>query len=123
VLRRDGRAGELHRIHVGEWLAAERLLHLNANQFATPSAGTFGNLSGNAIRGPDFFTYSPALFKNFAVNENIKLELRGEVYNLTNTTNAVNPITNFSAAGFGASLGNVGGFGGRQFQIAARILF
>ena len=95
----------------------------NTSQFATPPAGTFGNLSRNALRGPDFFVYNAALFKNFAVNESIRVELRGEVYNLTNTSNPVNPVSTMNAAGFGTSLGTVGGLGGRQLQVAARILF
>jgi hypothetical protein len=95
----------------------------NTNLFSTPAAGTFGNLNRNIFRGPDFFVYNAALFKNFAVNENVRVELRGEVYNLTNTSNPVNPVSIMNAPGFGTSLGTLGGSGGRQFQVAARILF
>ncbi len=92
-------------------------------RFTSPPAGTFGTLSRNAIRGPDFFVYNVALFRNFAINENIKLEFRGEAYNVTNTSNPMNPVANFSSPGFGTSLGNVNGLGGRQFQVGGRILF
>src|SRR5207248_9872569 len=91
--------------------------------FTSPPAGTFGTLSRNGFRGPDLFVYNLALFKNFAVHENLKLELRGEVYNLTNTSNPMNPVWNFMSPGFGTSIGNVGGLAGRQFQVAARLLF
>jgi hypothetical protein len=95
----------------------------NPNQFAAPAAGTFGALSRNAIRGPDFFVYNAALFRNFTIRENTKLELRAEAYNVTNTTNPVNPVANASLAGFGSTLGSVDGLAGRQFQVAIRILF
>jgi len=91
--------------------------------FSTPAAGTFGSLSRNAFRGPDMFVYNAALFRNFAFTENVKLELRGEVYNLTNTTNLANPIANSGMPGFGTSIGSVNGLAGRQFQVAARVLF
>jgi len=91
--------------------------------FSTPAAGTFGSLSRNVFRGPDMFVYNAALFRNFAVTENMKLEFRGEAYNVTNTTNLSNPIFNTGMPGFGTSIGSVNGLAGRQFQVAARILF
>jgi len=91
--------------------------------FSGPSAGTFGTLSRNAFRGPDLFVYNMALFRNFTIRENIKIEFRGEAYNLTNTTNLANPIANATVAGFGTTPGIVNGGAGRQFQVAARILF
>jgi hypothetical protein len=95
----------------------------NPGSFTSPSAGTFGNLSRNDFRGPDMFVYNAALFRNFAVRENIKLEFRGEAYNVTNTTNPRNPVSNLTSPGFGTSLGNIDNLAGRQFQVAARILF
>ena len=95
----------------------------NAGSFTSPAAGTFGNLSRNAFRGPDMFVYNAALFRNFSVGENVKLELRGEAYNLTNTTNPMNPVSNLLTPGFGSSLGNIDNLAGRQFQVGARILF
>jgi carboxypeptidase family protein len=95
----------------------------NPGSFASPAAGTFGNLSRNAFRGPDMFVYNAALFRNFSVRENIKLEFRGEAYNLTNTSNPMNPVSNFTTPGFGTSTGNIDALAGRQFQVAARILF
>ena len=95
----------------------------NPALFTSPSAGTFGTLSRNSFRGPDFFTYNAALFRNFTVNENIKLEFRGEVYNLTNTSNFGNPVANTLTPGFGTSISTLDGLAGRQFQVAARLLF
>ncbi|MEO8593891.1 MAG: TonB-dependent receptor [Candidatus Solibacter sp.] len=91
--------------------------------FSTPAAGTFGNLSRNTFRGPDMFIYNAALFRNFAMTENVKLEFRGEAYNVTNTTNLANPISNSGLPGFGTTIGSATGLAGRQFQVAARVLF
>lgn len=91
-------------------------------QFSSASAG-FGSLGRNALRGPDLFNYNLSLFRNFPVRENIKLELRGEVYNLTNSTNYANPVANALNAGFGRSVSTFNGLGGRQFQVGGRLLF
>jgi hypothetical protein len=95
----------------------------NPNLFTEPASGTFGVLSRNAFRGPDFFVYNTALFRNFTVKENIKLELRGEAYNVTNTSNPGNPIADVSSPGFGSQAAELNGLAGRQFQVAARLLF
>lgn len=91
--------------------------------FGTPQANAFGALSRNSTIGPDMFTYNMSLFRNFAVRENIKLELRGEVYNLTNSSNYGNPVSSLTAPGFGRAITTINGFGGRQFQLAGRLLF
>jgi hypothetical protein len=95
----------------------------NPALFSSPTAGSFGNTSRNAFRGPDLFTYDVSLFKNFPVGENIKIELRGEAYNVTNSTNFANPVGNLNAPGFGQSLNLYNGVGGRRFQVAGRLLF
>ena len=95
----------------------------NPALFGAPAAGTFGSLRRNGFRGPDFFVYNAALFRNFAVRENIKLELRGEAYNVTNTSNFTNPVANTASPGFGATPGTLDGLAGRQFQVGARLLF
>ena len=95
----------------------------NPNFFSTPAAGSFGTLSRNAFRGPDLQAYNAAIFRNFTVNENVKLELRGEGYNLLNSLNLQNPVSNIQSPGFGSSVGNINGLAGRQFQVAVRILF
>lgn len=92
-------------------------------QFSVASNGSIGNLGRNSFRGPELFSYDLALFRNFAVQENFKLELRGEVYNLTNTTNFANPQSIFGGPSFGRATRTFNGVGGRQFQVGARLLF
>lgn len=101
---------------------------LNASDFAAPAANSFGNLGRNSIRGPESRVYNMSLFKSFQVREQAKLELRGEVYNLANSTQFGTPVANFGAGNFGTptALGGQNAIvnaGGRQFQVGARILF
>lgn len=60
-----------------------------------------GNLNRGALRGPDSWTYNLALLKNFHVHDRFNLQIRGEAYNLANTVNAYNPVTNVSLPSFG----------------------
>jgi hypothetical protein len=69
------------------------------------------------------FNYNLSLFRNFAIRENMKMELRGEAYNLTNTPNYVNPVSTLGQPGYGTSTQLFNGMGGRQFQVAARFLW
>jgi hypothetical protein len=96
--------------------------NFNPGQFTSPNGG-FGNLGRNALRGPDLFTYNLSLFKNFVLAENLKLEFRGEAYNLTNSSNLSNPVSMLGMPGFGQSLTTYNYMGGRQFQVGARLLF
>lgn len=91
--------------------------------FSSPAAATFGTQGRNAFRGPDFFTYNLALFKTFPIGESYKFELRGEAYNITNSSNYMHPTSSFGLPGFGMPMGTYNGIGGRQFQVGGRILF
>jgi len=97
--------------------------NFDPSQFSLAAAGTVGSQSRNGFRGPDLFSYDVSLFRNFAVKENLKLELRGEAYNVTNTTNFVNPQSTFGSPSFGRANRTFNGVGGRQFQVGARMLF
>jgi len=97
--------------------------NFDPTQFSIAPAGTMGSQSRNSFRGPDLFSYDAALFRNFSVRENFRLELRGEVYNVTNTANYVNPQSTFGSPNFGRSIRTFNGVGGRQFQVGARLLF
>jgi len=82
-------------------------------------AGTFGSQGRNSFRGPDLFSYDASLFRNFSVGETFKLELRGEAYNVTNTTNYTAPQSTFGSPNFGTATRTFNGVGGRQFPVGA----
>jgi hypothetical protein len=60
--------------------------------FSTPLAGGYG-AARNIFTGPGFFQTDFALHKVFPVTERVKLELRGEAFNVFNNVNFSNPPT------------------------------
>ncbi len=94
-----------------------------SGSFFAPAGSNIANLGRNSLRGPDSWNYNLSLFKNFRVAEKFNLQLRGEAYNLTNTTHPVNPVTNINSPAFGQITGAVLGGFGRQVNLAARVEF
>jgi len=78
---------------VGEWF--------NTAAFAPPPFGFFGNSGTGLIRGPGEQTWNVALFKNFPVNERMKLEFRAEAFNVLNHPNFSGVSVNYGAGDFG----------------------
>ena len=64
----------------------DRLI-LNPAAFTTPQPGTFGNVSRNALRGPNFRQFDLILNKRIKFTESTNLEFRTEVFNLFNRVN------------------------------------
>jgi Carboxypeptidase regulatory-like domain/TonB dependent receptor len=110
---------------------------LNTAAFSLPALGTLGNMSPAEIRGPGFTDISMSLSRTFPITEHVKLDLRGEAFNLPNSFRAgCNGGANCSAvniAGFGTFIGTTFGtptFGRitsamdpRIIQVAAKIIF
>ena len=111
-----------------------------------PGTRHFGNEGRNSLIGPHFRQFDFSIFKDTAITERIKLELRFEAYNLFNHPNFANPylpsfIADAAANGIGSNgrslgalrltaTGDVGigypflGSGGpRGLQIAAKVSF
>jgi hypothetical protein len=96
---------------------------VSPSSFAVPGPNRFGNAGRNTIRGPHLSNYDLSLFRTFALRERFKLEMRGEFYNLTNSPHFTNPSGNISSANFGIITSTLNGYGNRQVQVAARLLF
>jgi hypothetical protein len=98
---------------------------LNTAAFGLPAAGTVGNVGKSALVGPGLFNWDIGAFKNFAITERWRVQLRGEFFNTlnhTNLTNASNNYPNFTV--------NSGGFGTitnaydpRILQLALKVFF
>jgi hypothetical protein len=52
-----------------------------------PAFGTFGNMGRNIFRGPKFVNWDGSVSKSWKINEHLKLQLRGEFFNLLNHPN------------------------------------
>ncbi len=99
--------------------------------FASPAAGTLGNLGRNVIFGPSFFSIDPSAFKEFPIKERLKLQFRAEIFNVLNWTNYANPTVTFNSGSFGTitNTRNGGGAPGlgfgepRNMQLALKLLW
>lgn len=77
--------------------------YLVPSVFATPAAGTFGNVGKGALRGPNLMNWDTGIFKEFRLaKENYRLQFRGEFFNTLNRVNFNNPNVTQTAGGFGS---------------------
>ena len=56
-----------------------------------PGTRHYGNLGRNALVGPTYKQWDFVLYKNTAINERVKLQLRAEFFNILNHPNFSNP--------------------------------
>ncbi len=64
---------------------------LNANAFATPDTGTFGNSRRNEFVGPGYSDVDFSVFKNTPITERVNTQFRVEMFNLFNRYNFGSP--------------------------------
>ncbi|WP_263367291.1 TonB-dependent receptor [Edaphobacter bradus] len=74
----------------------------NTAAFATAPEFTFGNASRNPVRGPAYRNADFALVKHTRIGERTDVELRAELFNVTNTPAFSQPNGSFGAAAFGS---------------------
>jgi hypothetical protein len=100
--------------------------------YAVPTAGTFSPTPRNSVYGPGFATVDASVIKNTTLHENVKLQLRMEMFNIFNRLNLAPPSGSFTSANFGRSTTTVGdnagapGLGSGEpynMQFAAKIIF
>jgi Carboxypeptidase regulatory-like domain/TonB-dependent Receptor Plug Domain len=71
--------------------------------FATPTALTFGTVSRNFLRNPNFLNFDMALFKHIPVRESMGFEFRAEAFNVFNQSQWANLGGDSGSAGGTAS--------------------
>jgi hypothetical protein len=72
-----------------------------ASAFPAPSPGQEGNLGRNTYDNPGYNSFNLTVGKQFAVRERLKLEARGEFFNVFNRSNLVSVDGNMSDGNFG----------------------
>ncbi|MFN7650506.1 MAG: carboxypeptidase regulatory-like domain-containing protein [Acidobacteriota bacterium] len=80
----------------------------------------FGNSGRGTVRGEPFYQADLGLHKSFPVTERMRLEFRGEAFNLLNTTNFLVPDTNRSNVTYGTVTNTRAA---RQLQFALKFIF
>ena len=114
--------------------APDTIGYLNANAFADPAVGTFGNLGRNEIYGPHFWNVDFAVSKNTQLFERANLQLRAEFFNIFNHPNFALPnffvVPGFGPAGLVTQTPDqaqtnpgLGGGGPRVIQVAMKFSF
>jgi hypothetical protein len=78
--------------------------YLNPAAFSQPALGTFGNLPRNAVEGPGRWSIDASVIRMFDFASAHRVELRLEAFNLLNTTQRGNPVTNLNSPTFGRIL-------------------
>jgi hypothetical protein len=102
--------------------------------FCTPLAGQSGNLGRNQVRGLPAWQVDMALRREFRLGERLKVQLRGEAFNILNHPNFGATQTSLSANNFGQATNmlnrQLGGIsqlyqigGPRSLQFALKLLF
>jgi Carboxypeptidase regulatory-like domain/TonB dependent receptor len=100
-----------------------RGIRFNPAAFATPEPehdGTAPRYTG-LVRGDGIHNLNLSIFKSFQFRERMKLQLRGEFFNFTNTPRFSDPDTAFGSTSFGVI--NSQSNSPRQVQMAVRFLF
>jgi hypothetical protein len=91
-------------------------------KFSAPAAGQMGNTGRNFFVGPHYFELDASLLKRIPLNERVKLELRGDATNLTDSVMFGNPTADITSTIFGR-IRNTVTSGSRKIQIGAKIRF
>jgi len=85
-----------------------------------PASAPYGNLGRNAFRAPGFDQWDFSADKSFAIHENIRVQFRGEFFNLLNHTNFGIPDSKITDSAFGTIRST---YPARQIQFALKLIF
>lgn len=97
-------------------------LWFDTSAVTAPAAGTFGNLGNYSNIGPPIYNFDFSLFKDFRINEDMKVQFRAESFNLFNSPQFNNPNTTQGSGDFGI-INNTRGGTARSWQLALRFQF
>jgi len=107
------------------WEDATPLSFFNSNCFADPGDQNPGNapryFSGLRVNG--IHNFDTNFYKSFVPKEGMKIEVRGEVFNLMNHPRFAAPNTAFEGTGFGTITADANGYLPRYFQFGLRFEF
>lgn len=100
---------------------------LNTTVFAQPALGNYGNVGKNTFRGPSLWNVDTGLIKNFyplGSPEKLRVQFRGEFFNLFNHAQLADPNVTYSNAAFGGIRATVGtNADSRIIQLAVKLMF
>ncbi|HWB83785.1 MAG TPA: TonB-dependent receptor [Bryobacteraceae bacterium] len=92
-----------------------------AARFTGAAKAVLGDAGRNLVRGPGLANLEFSAFKEMPLHEQLRLQLRFEFFNVTNTPHFANPDGNMSDSGFGGIVQTIGN--PRIVQLAAKVLW
>ena len=81
----------------------------DTSAFAPVTTASFGTANLNSLRGPGDSDFDLDISRLFPITDRLRLELRGEAFNVTNTPNFAVPANNTSSSNFGEITSTFGG--------------
>lgn len=114
----------------GPVIVGKRDQWFDPGAFVVPTAGTFGNVSRGAFRGPGLVDFDTSLFKKINISERLNMQFRAEAFNIFNRGNygypnsivfAGNPASYSYSPTAGAT--TFTSTSSRQIQLALKLLF
>jgi hypothetical protein len=106
--------------NLSEWTLAQ---YFDKNAFAAPAAYTYGNAGRNILRGPGFWNLDFSVFRNFDFLERMRLQFRGEFFNIFNHPNFANPGATLGNSNFSVITATAAGSNPRLIQLALKLSF
>ncbi|HLY43266.1 MAG TPA: carboxypeptidase-like regulatory domain-containing protein [Terracidiphilus sp.] len=102
--------------------------YFNPSAFLPPAAGTYGNVSRDALNGPGLAEVDFSAAKNTRITERTQLQFRAEFFNVLNHTNFLTPnevVYSSATAGISPTAGVVTATSttSRQIQFGAKLQF
>ncbi len=91
-------------------------------RLSTPGAGEFGNTGRNFFVGPHFITFDASLLKKVQLSERMRMEVRADATNFTNSTMFGAPTTDITSTTFGRIRNSVTS-SSRKIQLGAKFYF
>ncbi len=101
---------------VDAWISRSAFERLNVQT----QAGQFGNAGRNIVRGPAYTNLDLALVRDFSLKGDTRLQVRAEMFNVTNHVNLGLPVADLNSPNFGRIL-SAGS--ARLMQFAVKLLF
>ena len=92
----------------------------NIGAFAPSQPGTFGNVGRNTLKGPAYQQWDFSAIKTIPIHESMKLQFRGEFFNIFNNVNFQLPNNDLASSNFGLI---ESAQPGRIVQLALKFLF
>jgi hypothetical protein len=95
---------------------------VNNGNYAHSATGTNGNVGRNTLRGPGYFNLDVGLTRNIPIYREIAVVLKAESFDVTNTPQWNNPVSDYNNSGFGQIQG-VLSTSNRTIRFSGRISF